>query len=157
MSRLPLRLGVVYDFRNPPDSGIPTPRLYAEILEQVAWLDTLGLDLVWFTEHHFVDDGYLPSWTPVAGAAELPARSGTRIPNPNATNPSPTIQASHAGGSVSAARAPIQDARAWLTTMAIRMPSITEGAPARRNDSGTRAGASASGPLGSRLRPPVPG
>src|SRR5881392_3424062 len=68
VSRLPLRLGVVYDFRNPPDSGIPTSRLYAEILEQVAWLDGLGLDLVWFTEHHFVDDGYLPSWTPVAGA-----------------------------------------------------------------------------------------
>ena len=66
--RPPLRLGVVYDFRNPPDSAIPTPRLYAEILEQVAWLDRLGLDLVWFTEHHFVDDGYLPSWTPVAGA-----------------------------------------------------------------------------------------
>jgi alkanesulfonate monooxygenase SsuD/methylene tetrahydromethanopterin reductase-like flavin-dependent oxidoreductase (luciferase family) len=64
----PLRLGVVYDFRNPPDSGIPTPRLYAEILEQVTWLDGLDLDLVWFTEHHFVDDGYLPSWTPVAGA-----------------------------------------------------------------------------------------
>ena len=68
MSRLPLRLGVVYDFRNPPDSGIDTSRLYAEILDQVAWLDTLGLDLVWFTEHHFVEDGYLPSWTPVAGA-----------------------------------------------------------------------------------------
>ena len=62
------RFGVVYDFRNPTDSGIATPRLYAEILEQVAWLDGLGLDLVWFTEHHFVDDGYLPSWTPVAGA-----------------------------------------------------------------------------------------
>lgn len=68
MSRLPLRLGVVYDFRNPADSGIDTPRLYAEILEQVAWLDGLGLDLVWFTEHHFVEDGYLPSWIPVAGA-----------------------------------------------------------------------------------------
>ena len=68
MSPLPLRLGVVYDFRNPPDAGIATDRLYAEILEQVAWLDTLGLELVWFTEHHFVDDGYLPSWTPVAGA-----------------------------------------------------------------------------------------
>lgn len=64
----PLRLGVVYDFRNPPDSGIATPRLYAEILEQVVWLEQLGLDLVWFTEHHFVEDGYLPSWTPVAGA-----------------------------------------------------------------------------------------
>jgi len=68
VGRLPLRLGVVYDFRNPPDSGIPTEHLYTEILDQVAWLDTLGLDLVWFTEHHFVDDGYLPSWTPVAGA-----------------------------------------------------------------------------------------
>jgi alkanesulfonate monooxygenase SsuD/methylene tetrahydromethanopterin reductase-like flavin-dependent oxidoreductase (luciferase family) len=65
---MPLRLGVVYDFRNPPDSGLRTADLYAEILEQVAWLDGLGLDLVWFTEHHFVDDGYLPSWTPVAGA-----------------------------------------------------------------------------------------
>src|ERR1041384_5072680 len=68
MHPLPLRLTLVYDFRNPPDSGIPTARLYAEILEQVAWLDTLGLDLVWFTEHHFVDDGYLPAWIPVAGA-----------------------------------------------------------------------------------------
>jgi alkanesulfonate monooxygenase SsuD/methylene tetrahydromethanopterin reductase-like flavin-dependent oxidoreductase (luciferase family) len=65
--RPPLRLGVVYDFRNPPDSGIETSRLYAEILEQVEWLDRLGLDLVWFTEHHFVEDGYLPSWTPVVG------------------------------------------------------------------------------------------
>jgi alkanesulfonate monooxygenase SsuD/methylene tetrahydromethanopterin reductase-like flavin-dependent oxidoreductase (luciferase family) len=68
MTRPPLRFGVVYDFRNPPDSGIATPRLYEEILEQVTWLDQIGLDLVWFTEHHFVDDGYLPSWTPVAGA-----------------------------------------------------------------------------------------
>ncbi len=68
MSRPSLRLGVVYDFRNPSASGIPPSRLYAEILEQVAWLDRLGLDLVWFTEHHFVEDGYLPSWIPVAGA-----------------------------------------------------------------------------------------
>ena len=63
-----LRVGVVYDCRNPPDSGIETSRLYGEILDQVEWLDRLGLDLVWFTEHHFIDDGYLPSWTPVAGA-----------------------------------------------------------------------------------------
>ncbi len=68
MARPPLRFGVVYDFRNPPGSGIETPRLYEEILDQAAWLDQLGLDLVWFTEHHFVDDGYLPSWTPVAAA-----------------------------------------------------------------------------------------
>jgi len=61
-------MGVVYDFRNPPESGMRTPDLYAAILEQVTWLDFLGLDLVWFTEHHFVDDGYLPSWIPVAAA-----------------------------------------------------------------------------------------
>jgi alkanesulfonate monooxygenase SsuD/methylene tetrahydromethanopterin reductase-like flavin-dependent oxidoreductase (luciferase family) len=64
----PLRLGAVYDFRNPPESGMKTPDFYASVMEQVTWLDGLGLDLVWFTEHHFVDDGYLPSWIPVAAA-----------------------------------------------------------------------------------------
>lgn len=64
----PFRLGVCYDFRNPPDSGRTDRALYSEILAQVQWLDQIGADLVWFTEHHFVDDGYLPSWVPVAGA-----------------------------------------------------------------------------------------
>ncbi len=63
-----LCIGVAYDFRNPPDSGVSHQTLYAEILEQVKWLDQMGADLVWFTEHHFVEDGYLPSWVPVAGA-----------------------------------------------------------------------------------------
>src|ERR1700744_1529392 len=69
----PLRLGAVYDFRNPPESGMATPDFYAAIMEQVVWLDGLGLDLVWFTEHHFVEDGYLPSWIP--GAAAMAART----------------------------------------------------------------------------------
>ena len=60
-----VRFGVSYDFRNPPNSGIDNTVLYAEILEQVQWLESLGADLVWFTEHHFVDDGYLPSWVPI--------------------------------------------------------------------------------------------
>src|SRR5262245_18910810 len=63
-----LRFGVAYDFRNPPDSGIPNPKLYAQVLEQVAFADRLGFDLVWLTEHHFVDDAYLPSFAVVAGA-----------------------------------------------------------------------------------------
>lgn len=63
-----VRFGVSYDFRNPPDSGVPDRVLYQEILEQVHWLDSIGADMVWFTEHHFVEDGYLPSWVPVAGA-----------------------------------------------------------------------------------------
>ena len=64
----PLRVGVSYDFRNPPDSGIRNPDFYAAIIEQVKWLDSIGAELVWFTEHHFIEDGYLPSWAPVAGA-----------------------------------------------------------------------------------------
>ena len=64
----PLRIGAVYDFRNPPESGMRTQDLYAAIMDQVSWLDGLDLDLVWFTEHHFVADGYLPSWIPVAAA-----------------------------------------------------------------------------------------
>ena len=77
-----LNIGVCYDFRNPPDSGTSDQALYAEILEQVRWLDQIGADLVWFTEHHFVDDGYLPSWVPVAGAmasATSRVRFGTDI------------------------------------------------------------------------------
>lgn len=71
----PLRMGVIYDLRNPPGSGMRTPDLYAAVLEQVTWLDSLGLDLVWFTEHHFVDDGYLPSWIPVASAMAARTRN----------------------------------------------------------------------------------
>ena len=63
-----LRVGVCYDFRNPPDSGVSDRVLYEEVIDQVRWLDQMGADLVWFTEHHFVEDGYLPSWVPVAGA-----------------------------------------------------------------------------------------
>lgn len=64
----PLRLGLIYDFRNRPDSGISTPDLYAGILDQIVFADQLGYDLIWLTEHHFVEDGYLPSFVPVAGA-----------------------------------------------------------------------------------------
>jgi len=45
------------------------PALYRDALQQIEWADRAGFDLVWFTEHHFVDDGYLPSWVPVASAA----------------------------------------------------------------------------------------
>ena len=70
-----LRIGVVYDFRNPPDFGIDNQSFYAEILDQAVWLDGLGIDLIWFTEHHFVDDGHLPSWIPVAGAMAARTRN----------------------------------------------------------------------------------
>src|ERR1700738_1031720 len=74
--RPPLRVGTVYDFRNTPESGMDMPSLYAAIMDQVVMLEGLGLDLVWFTEHHFLDDGYLPSWVPMAGAITAPNKRG---------------------------------------------------------------------------------
>ena len=69
-----LRIGTVYDFRNTAASGLDTPSLYAAIIDQIEMLDRIGLDLVWFTEHHFLDDGYLPSWIPVAAAIAMRTR-----------------------------------------------------------------------------------
>jgi alkanesulfonate monooxygenase SsuD/methylene tetrahydromethanopterin reductase-like flavin-dependent oxidoreductase (luciferase family) len=64
----PVRFGVAHDFRCPPGSDYTLQDVYAQTVEQVALLDRLGLDQVWFSEHHFVEDGYLPSFVPVAGA-----------------------------------------------------------------------------------------
>ena len=64
----PLRFGVAHDFRCPPGSAYSLQDVYDQTLEQVRLLDRLGLDLVWFSEHHFVEDGYLPNFVPVAGA-----------------------------------------------------------------------------------------
>src|SRR2546423_11689347 len=66
--RPPLRFGVAHDFRCPPGSPFTLQDVYAQTMEQVALLDRLGLDLVWFSEHHFVEDGYLPNFVPVAAA-----------------------------------------------------------------------------------------
>jgi len=63
-----LRFGVIYDFRRVPGSRISMPDLYAQVLDQVERVDALGFDHVWLTEHHFVDDGYLPSPLTVSGA-----------------------------------------------------------------------------------------
>lgn len=42
--------------------------VYDATIEQAAFADQLGFDHVWFTEHHFLEDGYLPAFQPVAGA-----------------------------------------------------------------------------------------
>ena len=42
--------------------------LYQEILDQIVWGENNGFDDVWLSEHHFIEDGYLPSILPIAGA-----------------------------------------------------------------------------------------
>lgn len=61
--------GLWYDFRNPKqwrEASFTT--FYAQVLEQIAWGESLGYGSVWLTEHHFCDDGYSPSPLVVAGA-----------------------------------------------------------------------------------------
>jgi alkanesulfonate monooxygenase SsuD/methylene tetrahydromethanopterin reductase-like flavin-dependent oxidoreductase (luciferase family) len=63
-----IRFGLWYDFRNPKQWRQPFDRLYGEILDQIAWGENNGFDDVWLSEHHFIEDGYLPSMLPAAAA-----------------------------------------------------------------------------------------
>ena len=67
-----MELTIVYDMRA-PEFGAPAPELYAAALDQVAWADDLGFDVVGLGEHHAAQDGYNPS--PLVLAAAMGARS----------------------------------------------------------------------------------
>ena len=64
--------GLWYDFRQRPPLG-DYARFYAECLEEIEESERLGFAGVWLSEHHFVDDGYLPS--PLVVAAAVAART----------------------------------------------------------------------------------
>lgn len=61
-------LGIRYDFRNPPIGGTTMAERYACALEQCTWAENLGFTSVTLSEHHGVDDGYLPSALTMAAA-----------------------------------------------------------------------------------------
>ncbi len=70
----PVRFGLFYDMRNPTQWRRPFESLYREILDEISWAERdLGMDSVWVTEHHFVDDGYTPS--PLVVLASIAART----------------------------------------------------------------------------------
>jgi alkanesulfonate monooxygenase SsuD/methylene tetrahydromethanopterin reductase-like flavin-dependent oxidoreductase (luciferase family) len=66
--------GLWYDFRQPLPLG-DYSRFYGECLEEIEEGERLGLSDVWLSEHHFVDDGYLPS--PLVVAAAIASRTTT--------------------------------------------------------------------------------
>lgn len=63
-----MQFGLWYDFRNPPQWQRPWPQLYGELLDQIVYAEGLGYDYIWLSEHHFSEDGYLPSLLPMAAA-----------------------------------------------------------------------------------------
>ncbi len=45
----------------------PFPALYADLLDDARWAETVGLDSLWLSEHHFFYDGYCPAVLTAAG------------------------------------------------------------------------------------------
>jgi alkanesulfonate monooxygenase SsuD/methylene tetrahydromethanopterin reductase-like flavin-dependent oxidoreductase (luciferase family) len=68
-----MKVGCVFDLRNPDGWQRPWADYYARTLEFCEEADRLGADGLWFTEHHLFEDGYLPQ--PLTFAAAVAART----------------------------------------------------------------------------------
>ena len=60
-------IGIRYDLRRPSFATTSHAELYAACLEQATWADERGFDFFVLSEHHGVDDGYLPAPLTLAG------------------------------------------------------------------------------------------
>lgn len=70
-------IGIRFDLRAPPFGTASHAELYRACLEQCVWAEEHGADVVVLSEHHGVDDGYLPA--PLTLAAVIAGRT-KRIP-----------------------------------------------------------------------------
>ncbi|GIH70438.1 LLM class flavin-dependent oxidoreductase [Sphaerimonospora thailandensis] len=68
-----LKLGLFFDLRNPPRWRRPWTDHYRRNLDLISAAEGMGAASVWFTEHHFLEDGYLPQ--PLTFAAAVAART----------------------------------------------------------------------------------
>ena len=59
-----MKFGVWYDFRN---GDTPAGPHYRECLAEIVAAEELGYASAWLSEHHFVEDGYLPAQLQAAG------------------------------------------------------------------------------------------
>jgi alkanesulfonate monooxygenase SsuD/methylene tetrahydromethanopterin reductase-like flavin-dependent oxidoreductase (luciferase family) len=66
-------VGIRFDLRVPPFATATHAELYRACLDQCAWADGLGLDIVVLSEHHGVDDGFMSA--PVTLAAAVAGRT----------------------------------------------------------------------------------
>ena len=64
-----VKFGYLFDFRQPAElSNLSTREFYAAMFQQIEYLDQVGFDTLWTTEHHFTDDGYLSAAMPMMAA-----------------------------------------------------------------------------------------
>jgi len=61
-------IGIRFDLRVPSFATATHAELYATCLDQCAWADRVGVDAVALSEHHGVDDGYMPAPLTIAAA-----------------------------------------------------------------------------------------
>ena len=64
-----------YDMRAPGGDADARADLYSTVLDQAAWCEQHGFDMIVLSEHHGVDDGYLPAPLVLASAVAAATRS----------------------------------------------------------------------------------
>ncbi len=70
-----MRFGVgFFTAQQPPGWKRSYADIYADMLDHARLMDEVGLDSFWVTEHHFCDDGYLPSPTTICSAVASSTR-----------------------------------------------------------------------------------
>ncbi len=77
-----MKVGLVYDLRNPRAWFRPFPELYSETLDHIQAMDELGFDSINMTEHHFSEDGYCSSaiaWNAAAAVRTKRAMIGQYV------------------------------------------------------------------------------
>src|SRR5439155_729960 len=70
-----MKFGLMTECRNPAKWRRPDGEVYADIIDQMVMAESLGFGYVDFLEHHFTEDGYLPS--PLMMASAVAARTKT--------------------------------------------------------------------------------
>jgi alkanesulfonate monooxygenase SsuD/methylene tetrahydromethanopterin reductase-like flavin-dependent oxidoreductase (luciferase family) len=73
MTAGPIRVGLYFDLRNPPQWHRPWAEHWSRTLDQIAEAERRGIDSIWLSEHHLFEDGYLPQ--PLVLAAAVAART----------------------------------------------------------------------------------
>jgi alkanesulfonate monooxygenase SsuD/methylene tetrahydromethanopterin reductase-like flavin-dependent oxidoreductase (luciferase family) len=68
-----MRFGVYYTFQS--DAPEDLPEVYERALDELPRVEQLGYDYAFVSEHHFVEDGYLPSLLPMLAAFAMRTES----------------------------------------------------------------------------------